>query len=443
MGIEPTPRLFGRGTGFEVRQAHQHPSAPTFIIDQALFRRYVKFLFFGDKLRKVHAMRETFDRKIIYLDNAATSWPKPEAVYEAVDHAMRYSGNASRSGHRLALEADRLLYQTRKLLASFFNVQDPAQVVFTKNCTEALNVALKGLLKVGDHVITTSMEHNSVLRPLSRLQRSGVEVTVLQASKEGYVTPKQVAEAIRGNTKLIAVTHASNVVGTIMPIADIGKVAHDHGVLFLVDAAQTAGVLPIDMEQCFIDVLCVPGHKSLMGPSGTGALLVREGIVVEPLIEGGTGSLSESIEQPSFMPDRLESGTLNVVGIAGLKAGLEFIMGEGLSNIRQHELKLTNMLLEGLSELDNVTVYGPKDVERMVGVVSAVVKGVDPARVSALLDQEYGIATRPGLHCAPLAHKSIGTFETGTVRFSVGFFNTLEDIEETIRAMKHIVKEYG
>ena len=180
-----------------------------------------------------------------------------------------------------------------------------------------------------------------------------------------------------------------------------------------------------------------------MGPSGTGALLVRKGVVVEPLIEGGTGSLSESIEQPSFMPDRLESGTLNVVGIAGLKAGLEFIMGKGLSNIRQHEQKLTKMLLEGLSELDNVTVYGPKDVERMVGVVSAVVKGVDPARVSALLDQEYGIATRPGLHCAPLAHKSIGTFETGTVRFSVGFFNTEEDIEETVRAMKHIVKEYG
>jgi cysteine desulfurase family protein len=325
-------------------------------------------------------------------------------------------------------------------LASFFNVQDPAQVVFTKSCTEALNVALKGLLKLGDHVITTSMEHNSVLRPLSRLHRSGVEVTVLQANKEGCVTPEQVAEAIRDNTKLVAVTHASNVVGTIMPIADIGKVAHDHGVLFLVDAAQTAGVLPIDMEQCFIDVLCVPGHKSLMGPTGTGALLVREGVVVEPLIEGGTGSLSESVEQPSFMPDRLESGTLNVVGIAGLKAGLEFIMEVGLSDIRQHELKLTQMFLEGLSELDNITVYGPKDTERMVGVVSAVVKGVDPARVSALLDQEYGIATRPGLHCAPLAHKSIGTFETGTVRFSVGFFNTVEDIEETVRAMKHIVK---
>ena len=442
-GNRTHPSSFGRGTGFEVRQAHQHPSAPTLIINQAVFRRCVcaDFCFLGDKLKKVSAMTKSFDKNVIYLDNAATSWPKPESVYRAVDYAMRYSGNASRSGHGLALEADRLVYQTRKMLASFFNVGDPAQVVFTKNCTEALNVALKGVVGKGDHVVTTSMEHNSVLRPLSKLQKSGVEVTVVQANDEGFVAAEQIAEAIRDNTKLIAVIHASNVVGTIMPIADIGKVAHDHGALFLVDAAQTAGILPIDMEESYIDLLCVPGHKGLMGPAGTGVLMVGKGVEVESLIEGGTGSLSESVEQPPFMPDKLESGTLNVPGIAGLKAGLEFIMEVGLSAIRQHEQKLTKQLLDGLSELDNVVVFGPKDPNRTVGVVSAVIRGVDPAQVSALLDREYGIATRPGLHCAPLAHKSIGSFETGTVRFSVGYFNTEEEIEKTFQAMKHIAKQ--
>jgi cysteine desulfurase family protein len=312
--------------------------------------------------------------------------------------------------------------------------------VFTKNCTEALNVALKGLLKTGDHAITTSMEHNSVLRPLTSLQKRGVEVTIVEADSTGYVAPEKVAEAIKPNTKLIAVIHASNVFGTIMPIEEIGKVAHEHGVLFMVDGAQTAGIVPIDMERCFIDVLCIPGHKGLMGPAGTGALLVKEGVNVDPFIEGGTGSLSESTEQPSFMPDRLESGTQNIPGIAGLRAGLEYINSLSLDTIFHHEQELTGMFLDGLQQLHGVTVYGPRDLSRMVGVISISIDGKDPSQVSNILDQEYGIATRPGLQCAPLAHKSVGTFPIGTVRFSVGWFNSKEDIEATLDALKEITR---
>lgn len=386
-------------------------------------------------------MDESVNKNIIYLDNAATSWPKPEDVYKAVDEAMRFTGNASRSGHCLALNANRIVYQARKALASFFNLDDPAQVIFTRNCTESLNIALKGVLNKGDHVITTSMEHNSVLRPLASLQKRGVEVTIVEADSTGYIAPEKVTEAIKPNTKLIAVIHASNVFGTIMPIEEIGKVAHEHGVLFMVDGAQTAGIVPIDMERCFIDVLCIPGHKGLMGPAGTGALLVKEGVNVNPFIEGGTGSLSESTEQPSFMPDRLESGTQNIPGIAGLKAGLEYINSLSLDTILHHEQKLTGMFLDGLQQLHSVTVYGPCDLSRMVGVVSLTVDGMDPSEVSNILDQEYGIATRPGLQCAPLAHKSVGTFPVGTVRFSVGWFNSKEDIEAALDALKEITRK--
>jgi cysteine desulfurase family protein len=284
------------------------------------------------------------------------------------------------------------------------------------------------------------MEHNSVLRPLASLQKRGVEVTIVEADANGYVASQSVAEAIRPNTKLIEVMHASNVVGTIMPIAEIGKVAREHGILFMVDGAQTAGVLPVDMEKYFIDVLCIPGHKGLMGPAGTGALLVKKGVDIEPFIEGGTGSLSQSVEQPPFMPDRLESGTQNVPGIAGLKAGLEYINSVGLETILQRERGLTEMFLDGLQELHGITIYGPNDSSNMVGVISLTIDGMDPSQISNVLDQEYGIATRPGLQCAPLAHKSIGTFPTGTVRFSIGWFNSREDIAITLDALKKITR---
>ncbi|NPV92403.1 MAG: aminotransferase class V-fold PLP-dependent enzyme [Firmicutes bacterium] len=379
---------------------------------------------------------------MIYLDNAATSWPKPEAVYEAVDGFLRqYGANPGRAGHKMSLQAGRVILETRELLASLFNIPDSSRLVFTANVTESTNLAIKGMLDPGDHVVLTGMEHNAVCRPIWALERLGVEHTVVGCSPEGYLEPSELAAAIRPNTRLVCVNHASNVVGTIQPIEKIGKLVSGRGAAFMVDCAQTAGVLPIDVQRFRIDLLAFTGHKGLMGPPGTGGLYIREGIEIRPLKEGGTGTNSELLTQPAAMPERYESGTLNTSGIAGLGAGVRFVMREGLDRIREHEQRLTARLLEGLRAIKGVKLYGPTDERQRVAVVLFNLEGHEANQVSFILDQVYDIATRSGLHCAPLAHRTIGTIDIGGVRVSPGYFTTMEQIEEFLAAVAVIAAE--
>lgn len=379
---------------------------------------------------------------MIYLDNAATTFPKPEAVYQAVDQCMRgFGANPGRSGHKMALDAGRAIYKTRELLCRLFNIDNPMQVIFTSNATDSLNLALKGVLKAGDHVITTSMEHNSMIRPIMSLKEIGVEHTVVQCSETGELDPEKIRAAIQQNTKLIAMTHASNITGTLMPVAKIGKIAKEKGVLLLVDAAQTAGIYAIDVEEMQIDLLAAPGHKGLMGPQGTGILYIRDGIELRHMKEGGTGSKSESLLQPEIIPDRYESGTPNTPGIAGLGAGIEFILSTGLDNIRKHEEDLTAHMLSELKKIQGIKIYGPQDHIKQAAVISINIGEEDSSEVSYVLDKVFKVAVRSGLHCAPLAHQTIGTFEQGTVRFSIGYFNTREDIDKAIEALKKICEE--
>ncbi|MDK2815261.1 aminotransferase class V-fold PLP-dependent enzyme [Thermoanaerobacter thermocopriae] len=375
---------------------------------------------------------------MIYFDNAATSWPKPEEVYKEVEKTLRNCGNPGRGGHKMALGAGRVIFEARQEIGSLFNIKNPMRLVLTSNTTEALNIALKGVLKEGDHVITSSMEHNSIIRPLMTLKQKGIEVTIVKANGEGKIDPEDIKKAIATNTKMIAITHASNVTGTIMPIEEIGNIAREMNLIFLVDAAQTAGVLPIDVEKQNIDLLAFAGHKGLYGPQGTGGLYVREGIEILPLEEGGTGSKSESMYQPDLMPDKLESGTPNTPGIAGLKEGVKFVKSVGVDSIRRQEEKLTKILIEGLKEIKGVKIYGPQRVEERVGVVSVTLKDKDVGEISYILDKDFNIATRAGLHCAPLAHSTIGTLKTGTLRFGIGYFNTEEEVEKAIKAIEII-----
>ena len=378
---------------------------------------------------------------MIYFDNAATSWPKPEEVYREVEKVLRNCGNPGRGGHKMALESGRVIFEARQEICSIFNIKDPMRVVFTSNTTEALNIALKGILKEGDHVITSSMEHNSMIRPLMALKEKGIEVTIVKANEEGKIDPEDIKEAITTKTKMIAITHASNVTGTIMPIEEIGNIAREMNLIFLVDAAQTAGILPIDVEKQNIDLLAFPGHKGLYGPQGTGGLYVRKSIEILPLEEGGTGSKSESMYQPDLMPDKLESGTPNTPGIAGLKEGVKFVKSVGIKNIYQQEKRLTKILIEGLKEIKGVKIYGPQKVEERVGVVSITLKDSDVGEISYILDRDFDIATRAGLHCAPLAHSTIGTLKTGTLRFGIGYFNTEEEVEKAIKAIEIISRK--
>lgn len=379
---------------------------------------------------------------LIYLDNAATSFPKPDIVYEAIMDAMReYGANPGRSGHKLALKAGRAIYETRELLAAFFNIEDPMRIIFTPNATDGLNLGIKGLLKPGDHVITTSMEHNSVLRPLKALEKIGVKTTIVQCDEEGSVDTRDIEEAINQNTKLILTTHASNVTGTILPIKAIGDIAKKHKLVYMVDAAQTAGVYPIDVANMNIDILAFPGHKSLLGPQGTGGIYIREGIEIGNIKEGGTGSKSDSLIQPEIYPDKLESGTPNMPGIVGLGAGLKYIVDRGIEDIREHERKLTKIFIDGLKEIKDAKIYGPCDVDKQAPVVSINIGEEDSSEVSYILDQVFDIAVRPGLHCAPLAHKTIGCYEQGCVRFSIGPFNTVKDIETALEAVNSISRE--
>ena len=382
---------------------------------------------------------------VIYFDNAATSWPKPPEVAEAMTYFLTHIGaSPGRSGHRLALEAGRMVYQTREALTDLFHAPDPLRVVFAHNVTEALNLALIGLLHPGDHVITSSMEHNSMMRPLRELERHGVELSVVRCSSEGLLNPDNVKTAIRPTTRMIAVNHASNVVGTIQPAAEIGAIARQHDLLFLLDAAQTAGAYPIDMQAENIDLLGFTGHKSLYGPTGTGGLILGErvrGEQLRPLKRGGTGSRSEEEEQPGFLPDMVESGTSNAVGLAGLLASLRWMKARGVEQIRQHEMFLTQQLLEGLQRIAGVTVYGTQKAAQQTATVSFNIAGLEPSDVGLRLDDDFGILCRVGLHCAPAAHKTLNTFPVGTVRFGLGAFNTPEEVAQALTAIETLAGE--
>lgn len=379
---------------------------------------------------------------MIYLDNAATTYPKPNEVYEAVINQMKsFGANPGRSGHKLAIEAGRSIFNARELISRLFNISNPMQIIFTANATEALNLAIKGVLNHGDHVITTSMEHNSVMRPIKSLEKMGIASTIVQCNEQGELDPEDIKKAIQNNTRLIVMTHASNVTGTIMPIEEVGKIAREENILFLVDAAQTAGAYDIDVERLNIDLLALPGHKGLYGPQGTGFLYIGEGVEVRHFKEGGTGSKSEELTQPNIMPDRYESGTPNTPGIAGLARGIEFLLEIGLDKIRKHEEELTQYFIDSLKSIPEVTIYGPQDAKRQASVVSINIGEEDSSEIGYILDKVFNIAVRPGLHCSPMAHKTIGSFEQGTVRFSIGYFNSKEDIDAAIVAIGNIVSQ--
>ena len=379
---------------------------------------------------------------MIYFDNAATSFPKPKIVYDTImDVMMNYGANPGRSGHKLAMKVNREIFSTRENIGKLFHIKDPLDIVFTFNCTESLNLAIKGVLKAGDHVITTSMEHNSVLRPIKFLESIGIRNTIVKGDQEGRINPKDIQDSIRPETKMIVTTHISNLTGTIIDIKEIGKIAKANGILYLVDAAQSAGVYPIDVEAMNIDLLAFPGHKGLLGPQGTGGLYIRKEIKIMESFQGGTGSISDSLLQPDTMPDKFESGTPNAPGIIGLGAGIEYIFSQGIDHIRQKELDLTRSFIEEVSKIDGINMYGPLDLSQHAPVVSLNIGDADSSEVSYILNEKYNIAVRPGLHCAPLAHKTIGTFDQGAVRFSFGYENTYEEIDLGIKALRDLAKE--
>ncbi|MDT8317373.1 MAG: aminotransferase class V-fold PLP-dependent enzyme [bacterium] len=378
-------------------------------------------------------------KPVIYMDNAATSFPKPETVYKAVTDAMRHAGgNPGRSGHRMTLAANRFIFEAREAVATLLGACDSSRIIFTSNATEALNLAIIGIVKDGSHVITSNMEHNSASRPLYALKGRGVEVTKIGCNDEGLIDLDELIRSIRQDTSLIACTHASNVIGTIQPLKEIGALARGKGIPFLVDAAQTAGSIPIDVEEMNVDLLAAAGHKSLLGPQGTGLLYIAPHIDLEPLKFGGTGGGTAGDEQPMELPDRFEAGTMNTPGIAGLGAGARFILETGLERIREKEIALVGRLIDGLSRIDGVTIYGPAEPEKRAALVSFNIEGIDPSLLSFGLDNDYGIMTRGGLHCAPDAHRFLGTFPVGCVRLAPGYFNTTEEIDAVVAAINEI-----
>lgn len=375
---------------------------------------------------------------MIYMDNAATTMRKPESVIEAVTAAMQSMGNAGRGAHGASLSASRTIYDTRELLCRFFGGTSPKQVVFTANSTESLNIAIKGLLKPGDHVVTTVMEHNSVLRPLYEMQEKGVELTIVPCDRQGVMDLADLETAIRPDTKAIVCTNGSNLTGNYVDIEKIGEIADKHGVLFIVDASQTAGVFPIDVQKMHIDVLCFTGHKSLLGPQGTGGMYVREGLHIRPLKSGGSGVQTYSKTHPSDMPTALEAGTLNGHGIAGLHAALEYLNTEGIDRIRAREQELMWRFYEGVKDIPNVKVYGDFSKKERCPIVTLNIGDYDSSEVSDALLVDYDISTRPGAHCAPLMHEALGTVEQGAVRFSFSHYNTEEEIDTAIRAVREL-----
>lgn len=378
---------------------------------------------------------------MIYLDNAATTWPKPEAVVDAMAAFLTHPGaNPGRSGHALSIQASRVVYDTRERIARRFGLDGPMAVAFTKNATEAINLALLGLATPGDHVVASAMEHNAVARPLRQMEQRGIAVTRVRCATDGTLDPDDVVRALRPETRIVVLTHASNVVGTLLPVGEIGRRLVDRDVLFLVDTAQTAGAIPIDMARMGIDLLAFTGHKALYGPTGTGGLCVgpRARGRLRPLIRGGTGSRSDSDEHPDFLPDCFEAGTLNTVGIAGLSAALDFLEARGEAAIRAHEVALTAHLIAGLRTVPRVRVHGTGDASRQTAVVSFDIAGMHCAEVAQSLEDRAGILCRAGLHCAPLAHRQIGTFPEGTVRFGMSLFNNEDEIDTAIEAVREI-----
>ncbi len=378
---------------------------------------------------------------LIYLDNAATTLKKPECVVQAVTDALSSAGSPGRGAHPASLKGSRIVYGTRVLLAELFGADSPDQIAFTMNATEALNMALFGLLHPGDHVITTAAEHNSVLRPLYALEKQGVELTILPCDSLGRFEVQGFEREIRSNTRMIVCTHGSNLTGNLTDLSAVGQIAKRHDLLFVVDASQTAGVFPIHMKEMHIDVVCFTGHKSLLGPQGTGGLAVRSGLAVHPLLSGGSGVQTYLKEHPKEMPAALEAGTLNVHGLSGLNAALSYIREEGMDLLRERELKLAEGFYQEVSSIPGVTVYGDFSNGMRCPIVTMNIRNYDSSRVADVLAEEYGIAVRPGAHCAPLLHQALGTVEQGAVRFSFSHSNTEKEMLEAVRAVREITEE--
>ena len=377
----------------------------------------------------------------IYFDNASTSFPKADGVAEAVYRFIKDCGcNINRGGYDEAYQVEEIVLRTRQQLTKLFHGPDCRNVVFTRNITESLNVLLKGFLKAGDHVLVSAMEHNAVMRPLTQLTEQGVSFDRIPCGADGTLDVSAMDRLLRENTRAVVMLHASNVCGTLMPIETVGAFCHAHGLRFILDTAQTAGVFPIDMEAMHIDALAFTGHKGLLGPQGIGGFILQPDMVplVQPLIAGGTGSISHEEQMPSFMPDRFEAGTMNLPGIMGLHAALRWLEQETIDAVRSHELELTERFLSGALDIPHLRVIGRQDIAERAGVVSVVPENADPALVADALGREYGIMVRVGLHCAPNAHKTLGTFPTGTIRFSFGRWNTPQQVDTALSALREL-----
>lgn len=377
---------------------------------------------------------------MIYLDNAATTFHKPGEVIEAVAHAMRHMGNAGRGAHEVSLDSARLIYETRQKLSGLFGLGNPARVAFTSNSTESLNIAIQGLFEPGDHVITTMMEHNSVLRPLYHMEERGVELTIIPADKKGMISYAAMKSAIKKNTKAVVCTHASNLTGNMIDIGIVGDICRERGIRLVVDASQSAGVFPINMQEMGIDVLCFTGHKSLFGPQGTGGICVGEGVTIRPLKSGGSGVHTYLKHHPKEMPTALEAGTLNGHGIAGLHAALGYIERIGMDVIRERETRLMKQFYDGVKQIPGVVIYGAFDAEQRAPIVTINIRDLDSGEVADELAVTYGILTRAGAHCAPLLHEALGTADRGAVRFSFSYHNTEEEIDRAIEAVGEIAQ---
>nr|WP_295574815.1 aminotransferase class V-fold PLP-dependent enzyme [uncultured Intestinibacter sp.] len=376
----------------------------------------------------------------IYLDNAATSFPKPKEVADAVYDFMINNGTSSgRGSYKKAMQSDYIVYECRKLIGNLFNFDDPKKVVFTSNVTDSLNIAIRGILKENDHVITSSLEHNAVWRCLKTLEKDiNIKIDTVECSKDGITNPEDIKKYIRKDTALIVFTQASNVLGTIQPVKEIGKIARENNIVFLVDAAQSAGAMKIDIKEDNIDILAFTGHKSLLGPMGTGGLIINTDIDIKPLKAGGTGGDSAYEYQPDYYPNHLETGTSNVSGIAGLRAAIKFLNKEGIDNIHNKEKKLTKYALQRLETVKDIEIYGPKDCEKILSVISFNIKNKRPEDISTILDQKYDIMLRSGLHCAPTAHSIINTKDRGSLRIGIGYFNTKDDIDKLVEALNNL-----
>ena len=379
----------------------------------------------------------------IYLDNASTSFPKAPTVATAMSDYITNRGiNINRGSYALAYDVEDIIYTTRQRLNTLFNGHDPSHVIFTQNVTMSLNIVIKGLLKAGDHVLVSSMEHNAVMRPLTQLLDKDITFDTIPCDSTGYIQMESIEPLIRPNTVALIINHASNVCGTIQPLESIGPICKAHNLQFIVDTAQTAGVIPIDVKACHIDALCFTGHKGLLGPQGIGGIILTKEMAqnLTPLIAGGTGSFSHLETMPTHMPDAFEAGTLNLPGIIGLNEGLAYIESQGMENIHNHELVLTQSFLEGLQSINGINIVGKQNIQDRTAVVSITIDGMDPANIAYELESTYHIMTRVGLHCAPRAHQTLGTYPEGTVRFSFGYANTHKDVESALSALHKIVK---